>query len=178
VDPRIYMRNFELRGLNGHEVHEDWKASPTSYLGITTANYPNMYMLVGPHTGLGHNSIIFMIEAQVDYIIKCMQLVKQKGVDYIDVKPQAMVRFLGEVTEALKGTVWNSGCKSWYQTADGINFAIWPKSTWRYWLQTRNVVESDYNFVKCTAVSAGRQSGGAGPSPLMGDQAMARMSQR
>jgi cation diffusion facilitator CzcD-associated flavoprotein CzcO len=154
VDPRIYMKNFEMRGRHGHVLQEDWKVSPTSYLGITTANYPNMYQLVGPHTGLGHNSIIFMIEAQVDYIIKCIQLVKDKGVDYLDVKPAAMTRFLNEVTQALKGTVWSSGCKSWYQTAEGINFAIWPNSTWKYWLQTRSINQADYEFVKCSAKGA------------------------
>ncbi|WP_290871223.1 NAD(P)/FAD-dependent oxidoreductase [Aquabacterium sp.] len=154
VDPRIYMQRFELRGLHGHTVQEDWKTSPTSYLGITTSNYPNMYQLVGPHTGLGHNSIIFMIEAQVDYILQCIKLVKDKGVDYLDVKPEAMTRFLGEMTQALQGTVWNSGCKSWYQTAEGINFAIWPKSTWRYWLATRRVDEADYRFVTCRPSAA------------------------
>jgi hypothetical protein len=118
-----------------------------------------MYQLVGPHTGLGHNSIIFMIEAQAEYIIKCMKLVKEKGVDYIDVKPQAMTRFLGEMTDALQGTVWSSGCKSWYQTADGINFAIWPKSTWKYWLETRSINEGDYNFVKCSGKGAGKTTG-------------------
>lgn len=180
VDPRIYMKNFELRGRNGHTVQEDWKVSPTSYYGITTANYPNMYQLVGPHTGLGHNSIIFMIEAQVDYIIQCIQLVKQKGADYIDVKPEAMTRFLGEMTQALKGTVWSSGCKSWYQTADGINFAIWPKSTWRYWLETRSVKEADYVFGKCTGQLAGVTGAGASVSGLnlAGEQAMARTSLR
>lgn len=181
VDPRIYMKNFELRGLNGHTVQEDWKVSPTSYYGITTSNYPNMYQLVGPHTGLGHNSIIFMIEAQVNYIIACMKKVKEKGVDYIDVKPEAMTRFLGEVTQALQGTVWSSGCKSWYQTADGINFAIWPKSTWKYWLETRTVNEADYNFVKVGgARSAGKTSGSGatGIGGLAGDQAMARVAQR
>jgi cation diffusion facilitator CzcD-associated flavoprotein CzcO len=180
VDPRIYMKSFEMRGLNGHTVQEDWKTSPTSYLGITTSNYPNMYQLVGPHTGLGHNSIIFMIEAQVNYIIKCMKLVKDKGVDYIDVKPQAMTRFLGEMTQALQGTVWSSGCKSWYQTADGINFAIWPKSTWRYWLETHTVNEADYNFVKCggaKGVGQGSNASGKGLSGLPGDQAMARVAQ-
>jgi cation diffusion facilitator CzcD-associated flavoprotein CzcO len=150
VDPRIYMKHFELVGRGGRTLAEDWQTSPTSYYGVTTANYPNLFQLVGPHTGLGHNSIIFMIEAQVNYIIKCMKLVKQKGANFIDVKPQAQNRFLGEMTEALKGTVWTSGCKSWYQTADGINFAIWPKSTWRYWLETLRVKQSDYEFVRCS----------------------------
>jgi hypothetical protein len=161
VDPRIYMKRFELRGLNGHTIQEDWKTSPTAYMGIIASNYPNMYQLVGPHTGLGHNSIIFMIEAQVDYIIKCIKAVKDKGADYIDVRPQAMYRFLGEMTEALKGTVWDSGCKSWYQTAEGINFAIWPKSTWKYWLETRHVNEADYRFVNC---SGRRAEGGTQPT--------------
>ncbi len=166
VDPRIYMKHFELRGRGGHTLAQDWKTSPTSYYGVTTANYPNLFQLVGPHTGLGHNSIIFMIEAQVAYILKCMKLVKQKKADFIDVKPQAMQRFLGEMTEALKGTVWTSGCKSWYQTADGINFAIWPKSTWRYWLETQRVRVADYEFgtvqaLKCRAQGQGDGSQGA-----------------
>jgi hypothetical protein len=93
-----------------------------------------------------------------------MKAVKDKGVDYIDVKPQAMTRFLGEMTQALQGTVWNSGCKSWYQTAEGINFAIWPKSTWRYWMETRHVNEADYHFVKCRPQLAGQgASQGAEP---------------
>ncbi|MDE2433699.1 MAG: hypothetical protein KGN37_12745, partial [Burkholderiales bacterium] len=54
-----------------------------------------------------------------------------------------------DVTEHLKGTVWSSGCRSWYQTAEGTNFAIWPKSTWRYWLETRRVNEADYEWVTC-----------------------------
>jgi hypothetical protein len=86
--------------------------------------------------------------------------VKDKQADWIDVKPEAMTRFLGEMGDALKGTVWSSGCKSWYQTADGINFAIWPKSTWRYWLETRTVNEADYVFGKAKGNS--RVSGGAG----------------
>lgn len=152
VDPRIYMKSFELRGRKGHTLQEDWKTSPTSYLGISTAHYPNMYQLVGPHTGLGHNSIIFMIEAQAEYIVKCVKLVQDQRVDYIDVKPQAQQRFLAEVTEALQGTVWQTGCKSWYQTAEGINFAIWPKSTWKYWLETRHVNLGDYDLVCCGGV--------------------------
>lgn len=158
VDPRIYMKNFELKGRHGHSLAEDWKTSPTSYLGITTAHYPNMYQLVGPHTGLGHNSIIFMIEAQAEYIVKCMQMLQKKGADYLDVKPQAQARFLADVTEHLKGTVWSSGCRSWYQTAEGTNFAIWPKSTWRYWLETRRVNDADYEWVTVRATDGAQPS--------------------
>jgi hypothetical protein len=77
--------------------------------------------------------------------------------------------------------VWNSGCKSWYQTADGINFAIWPKSTWKYWLQTRHVNEADYTFGICGNKGTSRGTGkGSTPglSGLPGEQAMARVAQR
>ncbi|MBI5335019.1 MAG: NAD(P)/FAD-dependent oxidoreductase [Burkholderiales bacterium] len=166
VDPRIYMRDFEMVGRGGHTLAKDWAKSPTSYLGISTAGYPNFHQLVGPHTGLGHNSIIFMIEQQADYIVKCIRLLKAKGADYLDVKPQAQADFLANVTRNLKGTVWSTGCKSWYQTADGINFAIWPKSTWKYWLACRNVKVENYDWVRCAAQpqaagTAGKFSGQA-----------------
>lgn len=154
VDPRIYMKDFELTGRNGHVIGQDWAKSPTSYLGIATSGYPNFFQLVGPHTGLGHNSIIFMIEAQANYIVQCMKMLKARGADYLDVKPQAQAEFLADVTAHLKGTVWSSGCKSWYQTADGINFAIWPKSTWKYWLATRHVNADHYDWVRCGKVPA------------------------
>jgi hypothetical protein len=83
------------------------------------------------------------------------------------------------MTAALKGTVWSSGCKSWYQTAEGINFAIWPKSTWRYWLETRSVNLADYRFVKCKANAAAPSV--ATISSLHGagaDTAMARVAKR
>ena len=82
------------------------------------------------------------------------------------------------MTQALKGTVWDSGCKSWYQTAEGINFAIWPKSTWRYWLATRKVNEADYRFVKCAGQSATGANGVPGAQAGAGAQAMAPTAAR
>ncbi|MEC7119562.1 MAG: NAD(P)/FAD-dependent oxidoreductase, partial [Pseudomonadota bacterium] len=83
TDPRIYMKGFECIGLNGRNLMDDWKDGAESYYGITTAGYPNMFQLVGPNTGLGHNSIIFMIEAQVHYILEMMKLMRKKGVDAV-----------------------------------------------------------------------------------------------
>jgi cation diffusion facilitator CzcD-associated flavoprotein CzcO len=144
VDPRVYMKDFVLTGRSGHELARDWRDEPTAYLGIMVHGYPNMYQLVGPHTGLGHNSIIFMIEAQVRVIVECMRRARERRVDAVEVRQEAQDAFLAEIGEHLKGTVWETGCRSWYQTAEGKNFAIWPRSTWRYWLRTRNLVESDY----------------------------------
>lgn len=144
VDPRVYMKDFPLTGCNGHDIHKDWADVAEAYYGITVTGYPNMYMLVGPNTGLGHNSILFMIECQVNYIMQCLDILKQKGMDYLDVKPEAQRTFNDDVQRRLQGTTWTSGCTSWYQQETGKNFALWPGSTWRYWLETRKVRENDY----------------------------------
>jgi len=151
VDPRIYMKDFPLTGIDGHDIHQDWAEAAEAYYGITVSGYPNMFQLVGPNTGLGHNSILFMIECQVNYILQCLTLLEDRGEDYLDVKPEAQRDFNEDVQERLKGTTWTSGCTSWYQQETGKNFALWPGSTWRYWLQTRKVRTQDYVFARVQA---------------------------
>ena len=87
-----------------------------------------------------------MIEAQVQYVCDCLRTLRARGADYLDVQPAAQARFNERIQQALQGTVWSSGCRSWYQQADGRNFTIWPYSTWRYWLQTRRVDAGQYRF--------------------------------
>lgn len=148
VDPRVYMKDFTLTGLPGHDIHKDWKDGAEAYYGVTVSGYPNMFQLVGPNSGLGHNSIIFMIECQADYIVQCMQAVAQHKADYIDLKPEAMRVFNEEVQAHLEGTVWSSGCQSWYAQG-GKNITIWPWSTWRFWVRTRKLKLSDYELTVC-----------------------------
>ncbi len=73
-------------------------------------------MLLGPNTGLGHNSVVIMIEAQVNYIMRCLRLMQRKGLDVIEVKHEAQTSFFKRIQEQLQPTVWQSGgCRSWYQ---------------------------------------------------------------
>ena len=147
VDPRIYMKDFELTGLGGRDLREDWKDHAETYYGTAASGYPNLWQLVGPNAGLGHNSIIFMIEAQVNYILKCLNIMKQKNADYMDVKYNVQREFNDALQKSFKNTVWSQGgCASWYNQADGRNIALWPKSTWRFWLETLRAKASDYNF--------------------------------
>jgi cation diffusion facilitator CzcD-associated flavoprotein CzcO len=148
VDPRIYMRNFPVTGLPGHTLATDWKEGAEAYYGITVSGYPNLFQLVGPNTALGHNSIIFMIECQVHYIMECLRELRDRKADYLDVSAAELASFNQRVQLALEGTVWSSGCVSWYQQAEGKNFTIWPWSTWRYWLQTRAVKTEHYRFMQ------------------------------
>jgi cation diffusion facilitator CzcD-associated flavoprotein CzcO len=148
VDPRIYMQNFPVTGLPGRALGVDWKEGAEAYYGITVSGYPNLFQLVGPNTALGHNSIIFMIECQVHYIMECLGELRARKADYLDVNAAEQASFNERVQSALEGTVWSSGCVSWYQQAEGKNFTIWPWSTWRYWLQTRAVKTAHYRFVQ------------------------------
>lgn len=146
VDPRRYMQDFVLTGRQGRPIADAWAAQPTAYLGVTTAGFPNWFQLLGPHSALGHNSVLFMIEAQIQYILRCMEAVEARGATWLDLKPRVQQDFSNWVARQLKGSVWASGCTSWYQTADGINFTLWPGSTWKFWLRCRKVVADEYEF--------------------------------
>ena len=148
VDPRIYMQNFPITGLSGHSLSTDWKDGAEAYYGITVSGYPNMYQLLGPNSALGHNSVVFMIECQVHYMVQCLRELRDRRADYLDLRPLAQSDFNERVQRRLRGTVWSSGCRSWYQQADGKNFTIWPWSTWQYWLRMRRMKAADYRFVR------------------------------
>lgn len=146
VDPRRYLQDFILTGSSGRRLQDVWASAPAANLGITVAGFPNMFLLVGPNSVLGHNSIIFMIEAQVHYVLKCMAETQRRSASSLAVKPEVQQRFNQWVARRLSDTVWNSGCKSWYQTDEGVNFTLWPGSTWRYWLACRRLRAADYEF--------------------------------
>ena len=87
-----------------------------------------------------------MIEAQVRYVLDCMRVLRQRGADYLAVDADEQARFNERIQRGLRGTVWSTGCRSWYQQEDGRNFTIWPFSTWRYWLETRRIDAAKYRF--------------------------------
>lgn len=155
VDALIYGTGFRatdlltplrLIGRNGIDLNDAWRGGLEAYYGITVNGYPNLFLLVGPNTGLGHNSIIFMIEAQVNYIMKCLEVMRERGAVAMEVRAEVQARFNHELQEKMKRTVWASGCKSWYQDARGRNTTLWPGSTWQYWLRTRNVAPEEYDL--------------------------------
>lgn len=151
TDPRIYLKHFNCVGRNGIELKQAWKDGAESYYGVSTKNFPNLFQLLGPNTILGHNSVIFMIESQVNYILQLIQTVDKTGTQAVEIKHEVQDQFNERVQEQLKGTVWQAGgCSSWYQAADGKNFSLWPTYTWKYWLETRKVNVADYNFMSST----------------------------
>ncbi len=132
-------------GATAPELGSVWRSNPAaSHLGITVAGFPNLFMLVGPNTGLGHNSIIFMIECQVDYIVQALQHVRNRKQPVLQLRAEVQRVDYADIQQKMKGTVWSSGCKSWYQHADGHIDTLWPGYTWEYWLKTRRFAGEDY----------------------------------
>ena len=152
--PLKYLKHFDCIGRNGVELKQAWKDGAESYYGISTKNFPNLFQLVGPNTMLSHNSVIFMIESQVNHIIQLMQAVEKTGQQAVEIKQDVQDQFNERTQQSLQGTVWQTrGCSSWYQTATGKNFSIWPSYSWKYWLETRKVNVADYQFIGTVSAS-------------------------
>ena len=121
-----------VHGRGGQSLVESWNGSPQAHLGITVAGFPNLFLLLGPNTGLGHTSVVYMIESQSRYIIDALRVMDQEEAAVVEVTPEAQARFVAELAKRSVGTVWFTGCKSWYLDKTGRNSTIWPSFTFRY----------------------------------------------
>jgi cation diffusion facilitator CzcD-associated flavoprotein CzcO len=139
-----YLAPMRIVGRGGVDVNEAWRSGVEAYLGTMLAGFPNLYMLMGPNTGLGHNSMVFMIEAQVAYTLRYMHMLERRGARCADVRPEAQTAFNAKLQPRLARSVWASGCESWYLDENGKNATIWPGFTFEYWLRTRRVRHEDY----------------------------------
>jgi cation diffusion facilitator CzcD-associated flavoprotein CzcO len=139
---------IHLVGRGGVEIHDAWRERMSAYLGITVSGFPNFFLLLGPNTGLGHNSIILMIEAQVRYVMSCLKLMKRRKRQVLEVRPETQKQFVADIYRRLEGTVWQSGgCHSWYQDQrTGENTTLWPGSVVAYTRRTRAVLPADYEL--------------------------------
>jgi cation diffusion facilitator CzcD-associated flavoprotein CzcO len=154
-----YLSSIRITGRDGIELNEEWRSSLRNYLGITVSGFPNLFLLMGPNTGLGHNSMIFMIEAQARYAAQAVRELRDRGLSFIDVKASVEQAFRAELASKMKNTVWMTGCQSWYQTPDGEVF-LWPAATFDYWWRTRRLDVRDYEQRALPMVAyTGRRSG-------------------
>lgn len=139
-----FVAPVKVHGRGGVELGDFWKAGAASHLGISVAGFPNAFFLVGPNTGLGHNSIVFMIEAQVNYVLGALKRMRRDGAKTLEVLPEVQAESYAAVQRRMKKTVWASGCRSWYLSADGRNDTLWPGSTLEYWLRTLRFDAASY----------------------------------
>ncbi|GAA4304496.1 cation diffusion facilitator CzcD-associated flavoprotein CzcO [Actinomadura luteofluorescens] len=134
-------------GRNGLKIQDAWRDGVEAHLGVAVKGFPNLFLLLGPNSGLGHNSMIFIIEAQVRYVLQCLAMLDGAGGTAISVKPSAQDRFNRWVRRRSEGAVWVAGgCDSWYLDRDGVNRAAWPASTLAFWLRTRRLDPGDFHI--------------------------------
>jgi cation diffusion facilitator CzcD-associated flavoprotein CzcO len=139
---------MKIYGVEGKEVRETWKESGMeAYLGVSVSGFPNFFLLLGPNTGLGHTSIVFMIEAQVNYVMQAVKTILKHRLRSLDVKAVVQERFNHKLQKRLDEAVWSAGgCKSWYLDEFGKNRTLWPSFTFEYWMRTRKFEPGKYEF--------------------------------
>lgn len=154
VDTIVYATGFksteflapmEVVGRDGLSLEERWKGGAEAYLGISLPAFPNLFMLYGPNTNLGHNSIVFMIECQVNHVMSCLSYLAGHGP--IEVRPEVMAAWRRQLDSAMSRMVWGGGCQSWYKTADGRVTNNWPGPTTLYRRLTARAPLSAYRVV-------------------------------
>lgn len=143
------LNRMHLVGRDGVSLLERWQRGGVStHLGITVSGLPNAFFLSGPNTGLGHNSVIVMIEAQIAYALDAMRLADTSGADAVDVRADAQDAFDAALRKRLTRGVWSTGgCSSWYLDRSGSNHALWPGSSWGYRRRTRRVDADDFELL-------------------------------
>jgi cation diffusion facilitator CzcD-associated flavoprotein CzcO len=139
---------FDVKGRAGIDLAESWRDGAEAYKGTTVAGFPNMFLIVGPNTGLGHTSMVFMIESQIAYVLDAIQLMRREKLASLEVKRERQDAFNVEMQERLARTIWQTGgCTSWYQTKSGKNVTLWPGYTVEFRLRLARFDRNAYTAV-------------------------------
>ena len=139
-----FLAPMRITGRGGQDLHEAWRGGANAHLGITVAGFPNLFMLYGPNTGLAHNSVVYMLEAQIRYVLACLTRLASGDARTIEVRPDVQQRFNVRLQRRLNRTIWAKGCASWYLTPEGKNITNWPGYTFEFAWRTRKPRWDDY----------------------------------
>jgi cation diffusion facilitator CzcD-associated flavoprotein CzcO len=139
----------DIKGPHGEDLVDRWnREGLIAHRGITVADMPNLFFLLGPNTALGHTSVVIMIESQIRYVADAIAVVDKHGAQALAPTRAAQDRFNAELQEKLADSVWNTGgCRSWYLDEHGNNRVLWSGFTWQYWMATRRLDPSEYTFI-------------------------------
>ena len=144
-DTNIFISPVKIKGLGGRTLDESWKNGAEAYRGVMVPYFPNFFICYGPNTNTGHVSIIYMIESQILFIMKCLNYMKKNNLEYIDIKDNAMKAYNEKIQNKLSETVWAASCGSWYKTEEGKIVNNYPGYGIEYhWMMARPDY-SDFN---------------------------------
>ncbi|OHV06743.1 flavin-containing monooxygenase [Mycobacterium talmoniae] len=141
-----YLGQIEVTGEHGTALREVWRDGAHAYLGMTVPGFPNFFMLYGPNTNVGSNSVIFVLEAQARYIVRAVKYLRRHRKTYVAVRPAAMARFLASIDRWMQGTVWTTRCSNYFRAANGRVVTQWPRSARAFWAMTRRFRPADFTF--------------------------------
>jgi Flavin-binding monooxygenase-like len=137
---------IRIVGRDGVTLSEAWRDGMQARLGVAVSGFPNLFLLGGPNTWLGHNSVVFMLEAQINHVLRCLRLLKKRGSTSVEVRLEAQAMFIRRLDKWMQRTVWSTGCRSWYLDRNGRNTILWPGLSAGYWLRTLLVSGRSYRF--------------------------------
>lgn len=147
-DPAGSFTQLQLTGSDARTFADFGRKGLQTYLGISVPSFPNMFMLMGPNTGLGHTSVLLMIEAQVDHIMGLLAERERREASTVEIRPELAEAFMRQMDERSEHTVWKrGGCNSWYLDRAGRNRSIWPGSVSEYEKRCRSGSYVDYLFI-------------------------------
>ncbi|PQM51327.1 NAD(P)/FAD-dependent oxidoreductase [Mycolicibacter virginiensis] len=149
-----YLGQIEVTGEDATTLKRAWRDGPRAYLGMAMPGFPNFFMLYGPNTNVGSNSVIFVLEAQARYIVRVLKHLRRTRKSYVAVRPAALADFIAKVDRWMHGTVWTTRCSNYFRAANGRVVTQWPRSAGAFWAMTRRFRAADFTFEP--AVSADR----------------------
>lgn len=141
-----YLGQIDVVGEGAATLRETWTDGAYAYLGMAVPGFPNFFMLYGPNTNVGSNSVIFMLEAQAHYIVRALKYMRRRGISYVAVRPSSMAEFIAKVDRWMTGTVWLTRCSNYFRAPNGRVVTQWPRSARAFWGMTRRFRPADYAF--------------------------------
>ncbi|KAI8379774.1 uncharacterized protein BYT42DRAFT_569983 [Radiomyces spectabilis] len=128
------LASVKVYGRNNVQLNKLWSMSiPKTFATTSIHNFPNFFMMLGPNSGLGHNSVVLMIEGQVNHAMKCIRYMKDHNLQALEAKQDSQEAFAKKMAKELKGTVWAGNCTSFYKTKSGIITGLWPRNVMSFW---------------------------------------------
>ena len=126
-----YVSTIDVTGHGGRTIQDEWHNGAQAYLGVTVAGFPNLFLLYGPNTNSG--SIIYMLECQVDYVLRVLERMEREQLSWVDVRPEVMAAYNEQLQRELdEVTVWDAGCHQYYRVPSGRIVTQWPHSMVAY----------------------------------------------
>lgn len=140
------LTRFSVTGRGGHTLQDAWSRIVAAHRSLTVPGFPNLFLLFGPNSGLGHSSIIFMVERQVEYVMQCLDALGGDPMATIEPTKEAFDAHNEALQHAMQRTIWRSGCRSWYQDDRGEIFTLWPHGTLRFWAEMHRLRPDEYRI--------------------------------